>query len=86
MAGRAVETWFDNAYLKATYPTASFPDAFASFSPGAATIAVAPHALARGMQVGCQIGCGILLESFDKDVAFAHWGASCGSPIRAFRI
>ena len=54
-AGRAVETWFDNAFLKATYPTASFPDAFASFSPGAATIAAGDAAVLTNAGIGDEL-------------------------------
>lgn len=38
-AGAVVEAWFDNAFLVGPYPRASFPDAFRTFSAGAAALA-----------------------------------------------
>lgn len=43
--GRAVDAWFDGAYVGVGYPRSSFSDAFASFTPAAAADAQAQKRL-----------------------------------------
>jgi hypothetical protein len=80
--GKAVDAWFDGAYVGLTYPTDSFPDAFRSFTTQAAADARKQQKLMTNAALGPDIsGATVVKRKVTLDV-LAPGGAIAATTAR----